>query len=455
MAQNLNVELERVILRSAQEYNILPLTSGCNLRCVFCSHPQNPPGIQVYTIPPRSLEEIERTLEFIDGSRKIVIGESATRIIEGEPFTHPQILTALQLLRRRFPQTLLSITTNGTRLTEELITALVKLSPLELNVSLNSATTHGRKRLMRDHQAERAIAGIKTLAKAGLPWHGSMLTLPHIVGWDDLTETINFMSEHGARTIRVFLPGYTRWTPEIWHIHNFADLLGDIVAWAEEIRRQVPVPLLLEPVPPADLVPVVAGVIPGSIAEQAGLSAGDVIEKVNGVKCFSRVDAWQKIYRAASSCLEVRTGSQRRTFTLKKPAHTSPGLVMVFDLDPADWQAALREIDRNRARRVLLMTSRLARTVLQTAVETYSPVDCQIELLMVENRFFGGTIACAGLLVVEDFLSAWQEWSSGRLIQRPDLILLPGRAFDHRGCDLVGRGYWEIEEKTGITTRVI
>ncbi|WP_214659320.1 hypothetical protein [Candidatus Formimonas warabiya] len=46
------MEKEQLILHSAQEFNILPLTSCCDAACVFCSHHHNPSGIGVVSIPP-------------------------------------------------------------------------------------------------------------------------------------------------------------------------------------------------------------------------------------------------------------------------------------------------------------------------------------------------------------------------------------------------------------------
>ena len=90
--------IKRILYDSVYQYNILPLTSACNVSCTFCSHKQNPPEVEVYTIQPLTLFEIEELMVFLSPDRKIVIGESATRLIEGEPFTHPKFFTILKIL---------------------------------------------------------------------------------------------------------------------------------------------------------------------------------------------------------------------------------------------------------------------------------------------------------------------------------------------------------------------
>ncbi len=60
-----------------------------------------------------------------------------------------------------------------------------------------------------------------------------------------------------------------------------------------------------------------------------------------------------------------------------------------------------------RARQVLAVTGPLAAPVLRPAVERLNRVaGLAVELLPVANRFFGGTVSCAGLLVGRDILGA-------------------------------------------------
>lgn len=50
-----------------------------------------------------------------------------------------------------------------------------------------------------------------------------------------------------------------------------------------------------------------------------------------------------------------------------------------------------------------------------------------------------------------DFRTAVEEFLGGKPGKKPRLALLPGLAFDHRGRDLTGRSYLELEEMFGIT----
>lgn len=466
---------ELALLYSVQKHGVLPLTSFCNMNCLFCSHRFNPPEVRVWRLPPRPLEEVESSLAWLAGPR-VVIGESVTKIIEGEPFTHPQIMEILRLIRRRFPSKRLSITTNGSLLDEEKVTALTNLEPIELTISLNSGSPAGRTFLMHDQKPERVLAALRRLGRAGLTFHGSLVALPHLLGWEDLRLTVEFLAGVGASTVRLFLPGFTRLTPA--ELRFPPALPGELRNFVAEMKKKVPVPLLLEPPFVEGLEAVVEGVVVSSPAAQAGVQPGDLVVAVNGVIPFSRVEAFQLAQDLERPRLTIRRDGAFLEVTLEKKAGQPSGLTMLYDLDPATLtaiEAALEEArtkgrgkegrekegrakeGRGQERQdgasddVLLLASALGSAALQAGLRKKG---IRVALEVVENRFFGGSIGAAGLLVVEDFIAAIRERqikSSGRYRR----VLIPGRPFDERGRDLVGRSYWEIEEATGVQVQVV
>lgn len=298
---------EQLILYSAQQDNILPLTSACNVQCVFCSHHQNPRGVEVYGIGHRSLEEIEMTLEFIDPERKIVIGESVTRIMEGEPFLHPEIRVILRMIRERFPETMVQVTTNGTLLTDEMLDLLGELGQIELYISLNSATARGRQILMGE-SGNVVRSAIAQLRRRGIVFQGSIVAMPWIVGWEDLESTVAFLDEHGAETVRIFMPGFTAKAPA--ELRFDPDLPRQLLAWADQLQTRYRTPLTVEPVFLEDLRAVVEGVVAGSAAEHAGLKRGDEILAIDGEVPFSRVQAFQWLARGGKQTLRVLRGAE-------------------------------------------------------------------------------------------------------------------------------------------------
>lgn len=473
----MTVSLEQMILYSAREDNILPLTSTCNVRCIFCSHPQNPSGVQVYGIGHRTLDDVARMLEFIDAERKIVIGESVTRIMEGEPFLHPQIKTILRMIRQKFPTTLIQITTNGTLLTDDVLELLEECGSIELYISLNSVTERGRERLMGD-TAGQVLRAIPELQRRGIAFHGSIVAMPWVVGYEDIAQTIAFLERYGAETVRIFLPGYTakaaealRFGPELW---------TDLVNWVKDVQIHTRVPLSVEPSQVRDLRAVVEGVIANSPATCAGFLPGDEVLRVGAAVPFSRVDAFRKLTAASKTEVVVQRSSaslkaendrvqhhaeklaqedtldlqgEKLTLKLEKERDSRSGLVFSYDFDPDVFTDIRAAIVRGKAQRPLIMTSTLATPVMAVVVDRLrEELDgVSPEMATVENRFFGGSIMAGGLLVVQDFLDQWNALTDHRY----DLVLVPGIFLDPWGTDLTGHSYEELEEVLGVPVEII
>ena len=58
------MHIQDLINRTAMEANILPLTSRCDSACIFCSHQNNPPQVQVLSVGERSLADILDTIQY-------------------------------------------------------------------------------------------------------------------------------------------------------------------------------------------------------------------------------------------------------------------------------------------------------------------------------------------------------------------------------------------------------
>lgn len=73
------MHIQDLINRTAMEANTLPLTSRCDSACIFCSHQNNPPQVQVLSVGERSLADILDTMQYLDPARTITIGESCNK----------------------------------------------------------------------------------------------------------------------------------------------------------------------------------------------------------------------------------------------------------------------------------------------------------------------------------------------------------------------------------------
>lgn len=452
--------LEELITYSVSRANVLPLTSRCNTRCRFCSHLGNPPGFRLPFMPDLSWEKAVSLLEFLDREQKIVIGESATRIPEGEPLLFPDLIPLLQVLRRRFPFTAIQLTTNGIGLTAEMAAAMAELPPLEVVVSLNSSTAEGRWVLMGDREPGRAISGVEVLARQGVPFHGSIVVMPDLVGWGDVEQTLGFLEGQGCQTVRLMMPGYTDWGKARGQAGGFSlEEWFQIRPRVEEMRSRFCLPIIMEPAVLADedlnprrvLAARVDGVIKGSPAWEAGIRGGDEVLRVEGQAVFSRVDGFEMIKKAANPRVEIaRSSAAAYQAVINKVPGQSSGLVMSYDADPRLIQ---RIKNTGSAGPSLVLTSTLAYPVLSTALAAVQVEG--IHLQVAPNRLLGGNIGCAGLLTVNDLMEGYREFKRRNPRQELRQVIVPEIAFDHRGEDLIGRSCREMQSEAGIPVRLM
>ncbi len=432
-----------LLLETASRDNILLLTTNCSTSCVFCSHLQNPEEVNAFYIDKLSGEQIGTLTEFLDETRKIVIGESATRICEGEPFLREDLMEILDNIRAKYRDTPIQITTSGIHLDEAVLSGLKRIGNIELNVSLNSCSVQGREKLYRGKAHWSAVDSIKQLSQYGISFSGSIVAMPHLVGWGDIRDTVLFLSEHGASTIRIFMPGYTRFTKGLLPAQDIRTSLEEFTI---ELGKSVDTPLIMEPSGIKDLKAKVEGVLRGSPAWASGILKGDIILRVNGKESLSRVDAYYMALRACNPVLEVLRHGETRDIIVKKTAKVASGMVFNYDIHPEAIDEIERGIIRSRGRRCLLITSELAYGILTGCITQND----NMKIEAVRNNYFGGNIMCAGLLTLSDI----EAHVAGR-VQLPEVLMLPGIMFDSAGRDLLGRHFKEMEEGLGIKVEVI
>jgi NifB/MoaA-like Fe-S oxidoreductase len=427
--------LDPLLISSVRRGNVLPLGSGCNLSCLFCSNRFNPFGVQARSLPPLTVDEARALIPLLDPCQKVVIGESATRIVEGEPLLHPRLLDILHLVRDALPGTPLQITTNGLRLESPLQRELAKLGPIELIISVNALDPDLRRRCLADLEPEKTLDQLSALKENGLLFQASFVLAPPFLG--EFPAALGQMERWGANYLRLLLPGGSHLAPP--------ELQGSWQAWLD-LRQQVRhwrtatrIPCVLEPPILLDLRAEVEGVLPCSPADKAGLTASDVIEMVEGKQPFSRQDAYLRILSLASPKLMVSRDGTTRETCLEKKAGASSGLVFLRDLRKSSLERCLGQLPSQG--RGLALTGELAAPVLNLAWEA---LGISLPLRAVPNRTFGGSIRAAGLLTLEDFRAGLQEATNQGIGW--DWLLLPAAPFED-GVDLLGESLAVFEEE--------
>jgi organic radical activating enzyme len=427
------------LIYQTQKQGILPLSSVCGASCIFCSNKYNPPTCETLLIPPRSLKDIKETLAFLEASSgAIVIGESVTRISEGEPLSHPQFLEVIRMVRRSIPKRPIKVTTNGMLLTDELIDALAELD-VSLTVSLN--TLSKRKEIMGDTDDKRTIRAVSRL-RGRLSFEGSIVALPFLTGWEDLGDTVNFLLSSGAEGVRVMAPSFSKFHPLFEKMPS--DTWNKLRQFITKNFSRSKYPVIVEPQSLDDLEPRIEHVLPNTPAANAGLKKGEVIVKVQGKPVFSRKDAFTMAWEFASPEISVFRDGGIVDVRVVKERRSPPGFVIFDDLDKDQWMDWEVRSGVRRGRDVLVLTSSMAKPIIEAALRNRN---LEAKVVAVRSLFFGGNIQASGLLTIRDYLEAYRlETNNG---YDPALVTLPARSFDPWGRDLEGVHWKYFVEETG------
>lgn len=191
--------LRTVRLRRSHPHGVIPdvprrvivePTNACNLKCSYCG---NKDMLRPWTYLPMPLYE-----KLVGEMQELGIPRITLHTI-GEPTLHPDLPGMIS--RAKDAGLIVTLSTNGTTLTEDYVEALVAAGPDILNVSVDAADPEVLKRLREGIDPEEVQRGLARLRRVrderGLetesPW--GRVRLPSIVAtcvmnaeWDDAEE---------------------------------------------------------------------------------------------------------------------------------------------------------------------------------------------------------------------------------------------------------------------------
>ena len=452
---------------------LTPISGHCNSRCDFCFE-ENIPFAREKSL--MSLAEARTRLRHYDPASGASLFPSNRPHMES--FIHPQAVEIIEMARRREPDRLFWITTNGSHFDEATVRRLAALKPLIFKLSINTEDPELNRKLMKTgRRTDTALGASALLRKYRIPFMGSLVAWPTQTE-ADLEHTVRFLEEHEAYAVRIRLPLTHQWL----HTQLDADFDGHwrrIAAFAQELRQRVRVALFCEPpiywVTP--IVPEVDGVVLNSPAYSAGVRPRDVIQSINGRRIQTRIESEATLdechLRNEPCTITVKRNDAQLTFELADlppDRDTYPynsrhfyrgenyGIFHVEDFRLHHIQQMFDLIDAHAARRVMLFTSNIVAPIFDTIVNTIPDFAARLENIelyieTVKEVTPGGNYHVMDARFVEDYARVIRR----RIARgaRPDLILIPDAFGSPWGMDMGGRSYTEIGREFGIPVVLI
>ena len=443
---------EYYLYKSVQDDNILPVTSKCNLSCIFCSHQQNPKELEIISFGDLKLKKINDLIDYINPNQPIIMGESATKIIEGEPLVHPDFKEIIKRIRAKYNDTEIRITTNGDLLDKNLINFFAKIKNTTLNISVNYLEPELREKVMGDNCNQNIKAILQELKYSNIEYNFSMVALPHLYGYQRIKEEIIKMGEYDPLTIRVFMPGYTSLTAaDLKFDHK--EVYQKLSKMVDEINTFQKTPVTIEPPMIKNLKSKVKGIIKRSPADKANVKYLDIIKKVNNQETITRVETFNTIKKLKNPVLEIKREDKVIKTTLKKEKEKRSGLIMDYDLSLNKITEINNLIKNNEDKKILFLTSELGYHLIKYIIEEYlGYVDNEyIFIEAVKNTYLKGSIISAGLLTNLDI----ENHLINKTDLKPDLLILPAVMYDIFNNDLRGNSYKSIENKQMFEVEIL
>lgn len=142
-------------------YLRLSVTDRCNLRCLYCNS-----NARTESIPHPMVLRYEEMLSIVDVA--VSLGVHKVRLTGGEPFARKGFINFLEMLRGRYPELDIRITTNAT-LVRPYVNVLRDVGINAMNISLDSFNAASFASITGRNLLGEVLATIDALLKANIP----------------------------------------------------------------------------------------------------------------------------------------------------------------------------------------------------------------------------------------------------------------------------------------------
>ncbi|MDH6113586.1 wyosine [tRNA(Phe)-imidazoG37] synthetase (radical SAM superfamily) [Kitasatospora sp. MAP12-15] len=447
----------------------------CNVACSFCYLFGNPDTLAIARAKKSiARDELDTRLAYYRPHERRALFSAQWEL--NEFLVDPRLPEIMRTLRQATDRPFF-FTTNGNPLTPRIVEQLAEVKPVHFVVSTNTVDEPLRQEVMKEKPSRTwtALHCLQELRKHEIPFGVSLVATPDFP-LDDLTRTVEAVSELDPNFIRINEPGFTRSHPSSMDFDTDV-LWGSVIEWTQRMREQTSVPVIAIPSAYEEnffyddpLAARVIGTVPGSPAAACDLRPGDVIVKVGFLEPKTRSEVVSALMLVKGLVrLQVRRGGRLFETTLDTDLpmqypytgsfigkYIVPhGVVTAPSISAGDAKGIAAQIEDTGARHSWLVTSSLMLPAARAFIERYLPDYADgIDFVVATNDYLGGNIRVMDMCTIGDINAALVRRYE-QVGRKPDLILVPATGFNAHGRDLVGRHWGDLERFWSVPVRLL
>jgi uncharacterized protein len=184
-----------IAYRNSSLIEIKPITS-CNLDCIYCSVGEGKRSEKTDFVVEKDylIQELQKVLNFVEEPIEVHIG------VQGEPFLYADLIPLIEDLNSNKQITVVSMDTNFTLVTKEILNKLAKFEKLRFNISLDAMEPELATKLSGcPYNIDKVLEMIRYAVKKEIKILIAPVLIPEY-NEQEMEKIVNFVKELGIKS---------------------------------------------------------------------------------------------------------------------------------------------------------------------------------------------------------------------------------------------------------------
>lgn len=420
------------------------LTSDvCGNNCLFCSNKHNPEAVRTVKVGKRKLEDLLDEINFFPTNIDTIhLGETNFNTTEGEIIEYPYFKELILEIKKKRPNTNLSITSSGNSLTEDIIQFLKEYN-IALILSIHSLNPEIRAKLTGNtlERAQIAINSLELCFKYNIKLETVRLVPMSFVPDEDIYNTLKYLIEHDVEQINIWVASFSKFAQgeNVEYLHKECQRISKIINSLNNISQEHFTEIVLLPFPENLTKNIITNVKPNSYAFQIGLRNNDEVISINDILIVNGSHI-NKILKNNNFIDKILIKRNNNFITLKNingplvEKNIITNAIIPFNIIEKIYFKVLED----REHSLVICSEASAQNILES-LKRMGLFDNYFHHTIAYNQTFGGSICVNGLLTIDDYLLALKKYREENPNSHITKIIISEDSFHSEEQDVTNR----------------